>query len=117
MDSNTTAISATSASTSAISVAAASAAGSSAVSVAAANAAAASRKPAVAAPPPAPPKQEKQLQRDPRSLQFQVDGNRVISTIVDENNRTVVVQIPDADMIQLAKSIDRMQGFLVQEKA
>ena len=63
-----------------------------------------------------PPKQE-QLQRDPRSLQFQVDGNRVITTIVDENNNTVVVQIPDADMIRIAKAIDRMQGFLVQEKA
>ena len=56
-------------------------------------------------------------QRDPRSLQYQVDGHRVITTIVDENNKTVVVQIPDAEMIRIAKSIDRMQGFLVEEKA
>ena len=116
MDSNTTAISATS--SSAISAAVASGTGSSAVSVAAANAAAASSKQSKAPPPPAPPPpQQTQLTRDPRSLQFQVEGNRVITTIVDENNNTVVVQIPDADMIQLAKSIDRMKGFLVQEKA
>lgn len=63
------------------------------------------------------PKQDAEPQRDPRSLQFQVDGNRVVTTIVDENNKTVVVQIPDADVIRIAKAIDRMQGFLVQEKA
>lgn len=61
--------------------------------------------------------QEAALQRDPRSLQFQVDGHRVITTIVDENDKTVVVQIPDAEMIRIAKSIDRMQGFLVKSKA
>ena len=56
-------------------------------------------------------------QRDPRSLQFQVDGHRVITTIIDENNKTVVVQIPDAEVIRIAKSIDRMQGFLLEQKA
>ena len=62
-------------------------------------------------------KQDNLLQRDPRSLQFQVDGDRVITTIVDKNDNTVVVQIPDADMIRIAKAIDRMQGFLVEDKA
>jgi flagellar protein FlaG len=65
----------------------------------------------------AQPGKSTEPQRDPRSLQFQVQDNRVVTTIIDQNNKTVVVQIPDAEMIQLAKSIDRMQGFLVQEKA
>jgi flagellar protein FlaG len=65
----------------------------------------------------AAPKQDAELQRDPRSLQFQVDGNRVITTIIDKNDKTVVVQIPDADMIRIAKQIDRMQGFLIKAKA
>jgi flagellar protein FlaG len=56
-------------------------------------------------------------QRDPRSLQFQVDGDRVITTIIDENDKTVVIQIPDAEVIRIAKAIDRMQGFLLEQKA
>ncbi len=56
-------------------------------------------------------------QRDPRSLQFQVDGGRVVTTVVDENDQTVVVQIPDAEVLRIAKAIDRMQGFLVEDKA
>ena len=55
--------------------------------------------------------------RDPRSLRFHVDGDRVITTIVDENSNTVVMQIPDAEVIRIAKAIDRMQGFLVEQKA
>ena len=55
--------------------------------------------------------------RDPRSLRFHVDGDRVITTIVDENSNTVVMQIPDAELIRIAKAIDRMQGFLVEQKA
>lgn len=56
-------------------------------------------------------------QRDPRSLNFKVDGGRVITTIIDDNSKTVVIQIPDAEVIRIAKSIDRMQGFLVEQKA
>ncbi len=56
-------------------------------------------------------------QRDPRSLQYQVDGDRVVTTVVDENSKTVVVQIPDAEVIRIAKAIDRMQGFLLEDKA
>lgn len=55
--------------------------------------------------------------RDPRSLRFHVEGDRVITTIVDEKSNTVVMQIPDAEVIRIAKAIDRMQGFLVEQKA
>jgi flagellar protein FlaG len=58
-------------------------------------------------------------QRDPRSLQYQVDitTHRVIATIVDEGSLKVIRQIPDEEVIRIAKAIDRMQGFLVHEKA
>lgn len=57
-------------------------------------------------------------QRDPRSLQYQVDGatHRIVATIVDAD-KTVVRQIPDAEVLRIAKAIDRMQGFLVEERA
>jgi flagellar protein FlaG len=63
------------------------------------------------------PTEDNAPQRDPRSLQYQVDGDRVITTIIDENDKTVVVQIPDAEVIRIAKAIDRMQGFLLEQKA
>jgi|GEM_PF-1773667 len=58
-------------------------------------------------------------QRDPRSLQYQVDGatHRVVATIIDDGSKTVVRQIPDAEILRIAQAIDRMQGFLVEEKA
>ena len=57
--------------------------------------------------------------RDPRSLQYQVDGStkQVVATIVDESNKTVVVQIPNEEVLRIAKAIDRMQGFLLESKA
>ena len=57
--------------------------------------------------------------RDPRSLHYQVDGgtNRIIATIVDDGSRTVVRQIPDAELLRIAQAIDLMQGFLVVDKA
>ena len=66
---------------------------------------------------PSPDANEVQPQRDPRTLQFQVESGRVITTIIDANNKTVVLQIPDAEVIRIAKSIDRMQGFLIEQKA
>jgi len=57
--------------------------------------------------------------RDPRSLQFQVDGStfQVIATVIDDTDKTVVVQIPDEETLRIAKSIDRMKGFLLDGKA
>ena len=57
--------------------------------------------------------------RDPRSLQYQVDKGtkQIVATIVDESNHVVVQQIPDAELLRIAKAIDRMQGFLVESKA
>jgi flagellar protein FlaG len=57
--------------------------------------------------------------RDPRSLQFQVDSatKQVVTQIVDEDNKVVVVQIPDAEVLRIAQAIDRMKGFLLEGKA
>jgi flagellar protein FlaG len=57
--------------------------------------------------------------RDPRTLQYQVDEHtrEVVTTIVDSNNKTVVVQIPSEEVLRIAQAIDRMQGFLLQGKA
>ena len=63
------------------------------------------------------PKESLKPLRDPRSLAFQVDGSRIITTIVDAQNNTVVQQIPDADVIRLAAAIDRLKGFFLLAKA
>lgn len=57
--------------------------------------------------------------RDPRTLQFQVDKGtqQVVATIVDDTNRVVVRQIPDAEILRIAQAIDRMKGFLLESKA
>ena len=57
--------------------------------------------------------------RDPRSLQYQVDKGtqQIVATIVDESNHVVIQQIPDAELLRIAKAIDRMQGFLLVGKA
>ena len=65
----------------------------------------------------APPQEALKPLRDPRSLQFQVDGQRIVTTILDEQNNVVVAQIPDAEVIRLAAAIDRLKGFFLQEKA
>ena len=58
-------------------------------------------------------------ERDPRTLQYQVDESthEVVATIVDSSNKTVVVQIPSEEVLRIAQAIDRMQGFLIQGKA
>ncbi len=56
-------------------------------------------------------------QRDPRSLQFQIQGTRIVTTIVDAKDHTVVEQIPDAEVLRLAEAIDRVKGFFFDEKA
>jgi flagellar protein FlaG len=57
--------------------------------------------------------------RDPRTLQYQVDGStrEIVATIVDSSNKTVVVQIPSEEVLRIAQAIDRMKGFLLQGKA
>ncbi len=65
----------------------------------------------------AAPVEEAAQSRDPRSLQYHVADGHVVTEIVDENSKLVVVQIPNAEVLRIAKAIDRMQGFLLSQKA
>ena len=56
-------------------------------------------------------------ERDSRSLKYLVQEGRIITMIVDDQSKDVVVQIPDAELVRLAKAIDRMQGFFIEQKA
>lgn len=53
------------------------------------------------------------------NLQFSVDDDtgRIIVSVIDAETRQVVRQIPSEDVMRLARSLDRMQGLLVNGKA
>ena len=68
-------------------------------------------------PAEALPQESPKPVRDPRSLAFHVEGQRIVTTIVDAESNTVIAQIPDADVIRLAAEIDRLRGFFLHDKA
>lgn len=53
------------------------------------------------------------------SLQFSVDkeSGRTVVTIIDNKTKEVIRQLPSKEMLELAKSLDRMQGLLFHGKA
>lgn len=55
----------------------------------------------------------------PNELEFTVDKEtgRTIIRIVDSKTGDVLRQIPPRELIEIAKSIDRMQGLLVHQEA
>jgi flagellar protein FlaG len=84
--------------------------------------------PAVEKPPPAPTQDEvreaiKEIQRNvgnsSTSLQFSVDRatGRTIVSIIDAETKEIVRQIPTEEVMKLARTLDRMQGLLVNGKA
>jgi flagellar protein FlaG len=54
-----------------------------------------------------------------RSLEFSVDSEtrRRVVKVVDGETKQVIRQIPSAQALELARSIDRMRGLLVQQEA
>lgn len=52
-------------------------------------------------------------------LNFSIDNETGISTvkIVDKETGEVIRQIPSQEMIEIAESIDRMRGALIQQRA
>ncbi len=87
-------------------------------------------QPAVAAPPqPAVPSQEqvqqaiKDVQRMVQSkasnLEFSVDhdSGKTIVRLIDSNTGDLIRQIPSEDMLAIARSLDKMQGLLLKQKA
>lgn len=57
--------------------------------------------------------------RAPNELQFSVDKEtgKTVIRIVDSKTGDVLRQIPPRELIEIAKSIDRMQGLLVRQQA
>lgn len=53
------------------------------------------------------------------NLQFSVykDIDRTVVKVVDPTTQEVVRQIPSKEVIEIAKSLDRLQGLLLKEKA
>jgi flagellar protein FlaG len=53
------------------------------------------------------------------TLEFHTDADtgKVVVKIIDTTTRELVRQIPMEEMLSLAKSLDRLQGLLLQTKA
>lgn len=54
-----------------------------------------------------------------KSLEFSVDDDskQTIVKIIDRNTREVVRQIPTVDALEIAKSMDKLSGLLISQKA
>jgi len=55
-----------------------------------------------------------------QSLQFSIDqdSERIVVKVIDQDTKQVVRQIPSAEALEIAKSIDKMQqGLLIRQKA
>lgn len=89
---------------------------------------------AVAAPAPEPPRPQapdaeqiakavmainKALPAASRSLEFTADPetHKMVVKVVDRETKQVIRQFPSAQALELARSIDRMQGLLVRKEA
>lgn len=57
--------------------------------------------------------------RAPNSLAFSIDDSsgKVIVKVTDAATGEMVRQIPSEEMLDIARSIDKMQGLLLKEKA
>jgi flagellar protein FlaG len=57
--------------------------------------------------------------RAPNSLSFSIDDSsgKVIVKVTDAATGEIVRQIPSEEMLEIARSIDKMQGLLLKEKA
>lgn len=55
----------------------------------------------------------------PNSLAFSVDASsgKTIVKISDKQTGEIIRQIPSEEMLEIARSLDKMQGMLLQQKA
>ena len=53
------------------------------------------------------------------SLQFEVDGasKKVVVRIVDSDTKELIRQIPSEEMLEISRSLDKMTGLLLAQKA
>ena len=89
--------------------------------------------PAAKAPaaPPAPPAADHQQVQEvahqlrqiaapvARNLQFSVDGDtgKTVIRVVDSATKEVIRQIPNEEVLAIARAMDRLQGLLLKGKA
>ena len=54
-----------------------------------------------------------------QSLKFEIDDDtrQIVVKIIDQSTQEVVRQMPTEEALQMAKSIDKMQGLLIRQTA
>lgn len=54
-----------------------------------------------------------------QSLKFEIDDdtNQIVVKIIDQGTQEVVRQMPTEEALNMAKSIDKMQGLLIRQTA
>lgn len=59
------------------------------------------------------------LQASSQNLEFSVDNdaNAIVVKIIDQQTRQVLRQIPTVDAIEISKSLDKLQGLLINQQA
>lgn len=84
-----------------------------------AGAAKATRDPSVAEVKQAVSDINKTIQAMSQNLEFSVDTDtdEVIVKVIDQQTRQVLRQIPSVEAIEIAKSLDKLQGLLIHQQA
>ncbi|MDN4035779.1 flagellar protein FlaG [Massilia sp. YIM B02443] len=59
------------------------------------------------------------MQVSSQSLKFEIDDDtkQIVVKIIDQSTQEVVRQMPTEEALQMAKSIDKMQGLLIRQTA
>ncbi len=61
----------------------------------------------------------KTVQAISQNLEFTVDtdANEVVVKVVDQQTKEVLRQIPSVEALEIAKSLDKLQGLLIKQQA
>jgi len=61
----------------------------------------------------------KTIQNTSQNLEFSVDGGEgsVVVKVVDQQTKEVLRQIPSEEALEIAKSLDKLQGLLIKQTA
>lgn len=59
------------------------------------------------------------MRQSATNVQFQQDNEsgRMIVRVIDSDTQQVLRQMPSEEMLEISKSLDRMQGLMVHQKA
>ena len=61
----------------------------------------------------------KALQAQTQNLEFSIDtdSNRTVVKLIDQSTNEVLRQMPTKEALEIARSLDKMQGTLIRQKA